>query len=125
MNSASGSGGGRGRAINYLIKNFSFLLSKSPIRFCPENPIQISRRAGRGGFLWLAISLMVRERGLEPPRLTAYAPQAYVFTNYTTRALPNHFRTSSTFILLRDKLTLALKYKLCNNLSDSAFAYLN
>ena len=28
----------------------------------------------------------VRGRGLEPPRLTAYAPQAYVYTNFTTRA---------------------------------------
>ena len=29
---------------------------------------------------------MVLGRGLEPPRLTAYAPQAYVYTNFTTRA---------------------------------------
>ena len=48
------------------IKNFSFLFSKSPIRFCPENPIRISRRAKRGGFLWLAISEMVPSRGIEP-----------------------------------------------------------
>ena len=36
---------------------------------------------------------MVHGRGLEPPRLTAYAPQAYMFTNYITRALdqlPNY-----------------------------------
>lgn len=52
----------------FLIKNFSFLLSKSPIRFCPENSIQTGRRAKRGGFLWLAISEMVRGRGFEPPR---------------------------------------------------------
>ena len=49
-----------------LIKNFSFLLSKSPIRFCPENSIQTGRRAKRGGFLWLAISEMVPPKGLEP-----------------------------------------------------------
>lgn len=29
---------------------------------------------------------MVRERGLEPPRPKAYAPKAYVYTNFTTRA---------------------------------------
>jgi len=43
---------------NLMMKNFSFLLSKSPIRFCPKNPIQTGRRAKRGGFLWLAISEM-------------------------------------------------------------------
>jgi len=37
------------------IKNFSCLLSKSPIRFCPENPIQTGRRAKRGGLPKLAI----------------------------------------------------------------------
>ncbi len=31
-----------------MIKNFSFLLSKSPIRFCPENSTQTGRRAKRG-----------------------------------------------------------------------------
>ena len=50
-----------------MIKNFSFLFSKSPIRFCPENPIQISRRAKRGEPSKLAISSMVRGRGFEPP----------------------------------------------------------
>ena len=30
--------------------------------------------------------ILVPGRGLEPPRLAAYAPQAYAFTNYTTRA---------------------------------------
>ena len=29
---------------------------------------------------------MVRETGLEPARRTAYAPKAYVYTNFTTRA---------------------------------------
>jgi hypothetical protein len=29
---------------------------------------------------------VVRERGLEPPHLTAYPPQGYVYTNFTTRA---------------------------------------
>jgi len=53
--------------MNPMIKNFSFLLSKSPIRFCPENSIQTDRRAKRGGFLWLAISEMVRREGFEPP----------------------------------------------------------
>src|SRR3989338_10967798 len=43
-----------------LIKNFSFLLSKSPIRFCTENPIRISRRAKRGEPKPLAISSMVQ-----------------------------------------------------------------
>ena len=44
----------------------SFLLSKSLIRFRPENSIQIDCRAKRGGFLWLAISEMVRGAGFEP-----------------------------------------------------------
>ena len=30
--------------------------------------------------------ILVRERGLEPPRPKAYAPKAYVYTNFTTRA---------------------------------------
>src|SRR3989338_10507043 len=46
------------------IKNFSFLLSKSPIRFCPENSIRISRRAKRGEPFKLAISSMVQRRGI-------------------------------------------------------------
>ena len=29
---------------------------------------------------------MVRETGLEPARRKAYAPKAYVYTNFTTRA---------------------------------------
>ena len=29
---------------------------------------------------------MVRETGLEPARRLAYAPKAYVYTNFTTRA---------------------------------------
>ncbi len=29
---------------------------------------------------------MVRETGLEPARPKAYAPKAYVYTNFTTRA---------------------------------------
>lgn len=29
---------------------------------------------------------MVLERGLEPPRLATYAPEAYVSTNFTTPA---------------------------------------
>ena len=33
--------------------------------------------------------LMVRERGLEPPRLAAHAPKACVSTNSTTRARQN------------------------------------
>src|SRR3989344_7477863 len=40
---------------------------KSPIRFCPENSIRISRRAKRGEPSKLAISLLVRGRGFEPP----------------------------------------------------------
>ena len=36
------------KVMDSWIKNFSFLLSKSPILFCPENPIRISRRARRG-----------------------------------------------------------------------------
>ena len=41
-----------------MIKNFSFLLSKSPIRFCPENSVQTGRRAKRGEPSKLAISSM-------------------------------------------------------------------
>ena len=29
---------------------------------------------------------LVPKEGLEPPRLAAYAPQAYVYTNFTTSA---------------------------------------
>ena len=32
------------------------------------------------------MSLLVPTRGLEPPHLAAYAPQAYVYTNFTTSA---------------------------------------
>ncbi len=36
-----------------------------------------------GGFLWLAISFLVRGRGFEPPSLMqAPAPQAGVFTGF-------------------------------------------
>ena len=31
-------------------------------------------------------SVMVPETGLEPARIAAYAPKAYVYTNFTTRA---------------------------------------
>ncbi|MBN1585013.1 hypothetical protein JW899_01465 [Candidatus Uhrbacteria bacterium] len=43
----------------FLIKNFSFLLSKSPIRFYPQNSIQISRRAKRSKSFKLAIFFFV------------------------------------------------------------------
>ncbi len=32
---------------------------------------------------------LVLETGLEPARLAAYAPKAYVYTNFTTRANGN------------------------------------
>ena len=38
---------------------------------------------------------MVRETGLEPARHKAYAPKAYVYTNFTTRAR-NGWRYYST-----------------------------
>ncbi len=41
---------------------------------------KIVRRMRRGHLF------VVPGRGLEPPRLTACAPQAHVVTNYTTRA---------------------------------------
>ena len=65
------------------IKKFSFLLLKSPIRFCPENSIQTGRRFAswrRGEPFKLAISSTVRGRGFEPPRLAAHAPQACLAT---------------------------------------------
>ena len=37
----------------------------------------------------MAFLIFVPRRGLEPPRLATYAPQAYVFTNYTTWAGEN------------------------------------
>ncbi len=40
----------------------------------------------------------VLERGLEPPHLAVYAPEAYVATNYTTPAI---FPYSTTFIMFR------------------------
>ena len=58
----------------------------------------------------MAVFLCVHGRGLEPPRLTAYAPQAYMFTNYITRALTLIYQglsiianTERIFNLLRDK----------------------
>lgn len=33
-----------------------------------------------------SLSPLVPETGLEPARLAAYAPKAYVYTNFTTRA---------------------------------------
>ena len=33
-----------------------------------------------------ALSIMVPETGLEPAHQMAYAPKAYVYTNFTTRA---------------------------------------
>ena len=32
------------------------------------------------------MDILVPETGLEPARLAAYAPKAYVYTNFTTRA---------------------------------------
>ena len=32
------------------------------------------------------LTVLVRETGLEPARPKAYAPKAYVYTNFTTRA---------------------------------------
>ena len=54
------------------IKKFSFLLSKSPICFCPENPIRISRRAKRGEPKPLAISYVVPGERLELSRACAH-----------------------------------------------------
>lgn len=34
----------------------------------------------------LALKKMVPETGVEPARRKAYAPEAYVYTNFTTRA---------------------------------------
>ena len=48
------------------IKKISVPQTKPPIRFCPQNSIRNDRRAKRGGFLWLAISSLVRPAGLEP-----------------------------------------------------------
>ena len=69
-----------------MMKNFSFLLSKSPIRFCHENPIRISRRAKRGEPSKLAISFLVLGRGLEPPRVAPPAPKAGASTTFATPA---------------------------------------
>lgn len=61
--------------MNSMIENFSFLLSKSPIRFRPENSIQISHRAKRGEPFKFVISFVVRPRGFEPLRLAAQGPK--------------------------------------------------
>src|SRR3989304_2791991 len=44
--------------------------AESPIRFCPQNPIQISRRAKRGEPFKLAISYVVPEVGVLSSSLT-------------------------------------------------------
>ena len=41
---------------------------------------------------------MVPETGLEPARLAAYAPKAYVYTNFTTRAY-SYYNTKRRLIL--------------------------
>ncbi len=38
---------------------------------------------------------MVGERGLEPPSLAAYAPQAYAYTNSATRPAFYYFTTGT------------------------------
>lgn len=43
---------------------------------------------------------VVPTRGLEPPHLAAYAPQAYVYTNFTTSAESNSFKERSYYINL-------------------------
>src|SRR3990167_10937039 len=70
-----------------MIKKFSFLLSKSPIHFCPENPIQISRRARQGEPKLFDFSYVVPRRGLEPPWVTPLAPKASTSTNFATSAV--------------------------------------
>src|SRR3989344_5752143 len=74
------------KVTNSMIKNFSFLLSKSPIRFCPENPIRISRRAKRGEPFKLAISSMVPSGGFEPPILAEHGPKPCASSSSATRA---------------------------------------
>ncbi len=48
---------------------------------------------------------MVREEGLEPSRLSTYAPQTYVSTNSTTRAIGT----------IRDEVPLNLVFELLSN----------
>ena len=50
-----------------------------PIGSSPPATKQQNDRKGR-------YIVMVRERGLEPPRLAAQPPQGCVYTNFTTRA---------------------------------------
>ena len=44
---------------------------------------------------------MVPRRGLEPPHLAAYPPQGYVYTNFTTWALPL-FEVAPLCTIVRD-----------------------
>ena len=66
----------------------------------PINPRAI------GGVFYLEITknepkapfLLVRETGLEPARRKAYAPKAYVYTNFTTRAATSYYSTFSAIL---------------------------
>ena len=49
------------------------------------------------GLYYLTNKKMVPETGLEPARREAYAPKAYVYTNFTTRA------TQVYYIISRQK----------------------
>ena len=66
--------------------NFSGNLSASSALFLWFLLRKTNEKAALAGDKIMDYSKMVRERGLEPPRLAAYAPKAYVSTNSTTRA---------------------------------------
>ena len=76
---------------------FSFISSTRD----PDSPAPLSMKVGLGPSFKSApktktghcvrFLFCVRERGLEPPRREAYAPHAYVYTNFTTRAIVGYY----------------------------------
>ena len=64
-----------------LIAKIPFILPVTKKRAARTAPEQMKKRPQRG-----LNFIMVRETGLEPARRKAYAPKAYVYTNFTTRA---------------------------------------
>ena len=49
-------------------------------------PLRSAIKSRPAGEKFQDFAVLVPETGLEPARIAAYAPKAYVYTNFTTRA---------------------------------------
>ena len=77
--------------LNLFLKNKKVVASDDQFPISPlKNPWHALRAAKEKAALsrhdFRSTSFLVRMRGLEPPRPKAYAPKAYVYTNFTTSA---------------------------------------